>query len=171
MFDWFKKGTTDHTKAESSREFFKACTVYCQPDADQVIVAAVYNHGGMTAEKPGGTTTAKFSDAAVLHETVRASLEACEYEENFNYSGMKRSDWPAYQASGYKTIRRFEADFIPLHVKGLNEKNFFYDVTTPAFGDLGLHLTVRVNGYGGNYGEAVQYIVKNYLACKAVVGS
>lgn len=123
------------------------------------------------AEKPGGTKVVKFSDSAELHEAVRAALNACEYEENFNYSDQKKSDWPAYQASGFKTIKRFEAEFIRLLVKGVNEKNLFYDVTTPAFGDLGLHLTVTVNAYGGDYGEAVDYILKKYLACKAVANS
>jgi hypothetical protein len=154
-----------------AREFFRACNVYCRPDADQVIVAAVFNHGGLTAEMPGGTSIVKFSDSPVLHEAVRAALEACKYAENFNYSDVKKSDWPAYQASGYKMIKRFEAEFIRLRVKGVNEKNLFYDVTTPDFGDLGLHLTVTVNPHGGNYGEAIQYLIKNYIACKAVTNS
>ena len=171
MFGLFKKQPAQPAKADPAREYFRACNVYCQPDADQVIVAAVYNHGGLMVEIPGGATLVKFSESAELHEAVRAALAACEYEENFNYSDQKKSDWPAYQASGYKTIKRFEAEFIWLLVKGVNEKNFFYDVTTPEFGELGLHLTVTVNPYGGNYGEAVHYIVKNYLACKAVASS
>jgi hypothetical protein len=171
MFNWFRKVITHPAKVDFAREFFRACNVYCQPDMDQVIVATVYNHGGLTAEKPGGTSAVSFSDPAKLHEAVVAALQACEYTTIFNYSKMKRSDWPAYQASGYKTIKRFEAEFIRLRIKGVNEKNFFYEVTTPAFGDLGLHLTVTVNGHGGDYGEAVHYIVRNYLACKAVAGS
>jgi hypothetical protein len=168
MFGSFNNQPAQPAKLDRVREFFRACNVYCQPDADQVIVAAVYNHGGLVAEKPRGATIVKFSDSAKLHEAVRAALDACDYEENFNYSDQKKSDWPAYQASGYKTMKRFEAEFIRLLVKGVNEKNFFYDVTTPEFGELGLRLTITVNACGGNYGEAVQYIVKNFLACKAV---
>jgi hypothetical protein len=165
MFGWFKSESAQPAKPHPAREFFRACNVYCQPDADRAIVAAVFNHGGLIAEKPGGATIVKFSDPAKLHDAVRAALEACEYEENFNYSDQKKSDWPAYQASGYKTMKRFEAEFIPLLVKGVNEKNFFYDVTTPAFGEFGLHLTVTANANGSNYGEAVHYVVNNYLAC------
>ena len=68
-------------------------------------------------------------------------------------------------------MKRFEADYIPLLVKGVNEKNYFYEVTTPDFGEFRLHLALTVNAYGGNYGEAIQYIVKIYLACKAVASS
>lgn len=163
MFGLFKN---EPAKTTIVREFFRACNVYCQPEVDQVVVAAVYNHGGLLAEMPGRATIGKFSDSVKLHDAVRAALGACEYEPDFDYFHRKRSDWPAYQASGYKTIKRFEAEFIRLMVKGGTEKNAWYDVTSPEFGELGLHLTVTVNANGGNYGEAVQYIVKNYVACK-----
>jgi hypothetical protein len=39
-------------------------------------------------------------------------------------------------------MKRFEAEFIRLLVKGVNEKDLFYDVTSPEFGEFGLHLTV-----------------------------
>jgi hypothetical protein len=44
-------------------------------------------------------------------------------------------------------------------------------VTTPEFGEFGMHLTITVNAFSGNHGEAVHYIVTNYLACKAAVSS
>lgn len=154
-----------------AREFFKACNVYCRPDADQVIVASVYNHGGLMAEKPGGATLVRFSDPAALNIAIHAALDACEYEENFNYYNHRKSDWPAYQASGYKTMKHFEDEFVRLLVKGVNQKNLFYDVTTPEFGDFKLHLTITVSAFTGEHGEAIQYIVRNYLACKAAATS
>ncbi|HZZ82470.1 MAG TPA: hypothetical protein VFE62_28485 [Gemmataceae bacterium] len=122
-------------------------------------------------EMPGGASIVKLSDSAKLHEAIRAALESCVYEENFNYSNQQKSDWPAYQASGYKTMKRFETEFIRLLVKGVNEKNLFYHVTTQEFGQFGLHLTVSVYAHGGNHGEAIQYLVKKYVPCKAVAVS
>jgi hypothetical protein len=170
MFGLFQKQPAKPTPPVV-REFFRAANVYCRSDADQAIVVSVYNHGGLMAEKPGGASIVKLSDPAALHEAVRAALDACEYAEDFNYSQTKPSDWPAYQASGYKTVKKFEAEFIRLPVKGVNEKNFFYDVTTPDFGEFGLHLTMTVDAYSGNFGEAIPYLVKNYLACSVVAGS
>ncbi|HEX2751412.1 MAG TPA: hypothetical protein VHM91_25605 [Verrucomicrobiales bacterium] len=132
-------------------------------------MASVFNHGGLIAEKPGGSVVVKFSEPAAIHSAILAALEACEYEETFNYSGRKKSDWPAWQASGCKTIKQFETGFVRLSVKGVNAKNLFYAVTTPEFGDYELHLAISVNAYGGHFGEAVHSIVKNYLACKAAV--
>jgi hypothetical protein len=102
MFGLFKKQPVEHATPRDgiAREFFKACNVYCRSEADQAIVASVYNHGGLMAEKPGGSSIVKFSDSAALSGAIRAALDACEYEENFNYSDQKKSDWPAYQVSG-----------------------------------------------------------------------
>jgi hypothetical protein len=149
------------------QEFFRACNVYCRPESDQAIVAAVFNHGGPTAEKPGCATIVAFSDPPALKRAIQAALDCCEYEENFDYSGLKGTDWPAFQASGYKTVKRFEADFIRLDIRGVNEKNFFYEVTSPEFGDFELHLKIAVNANTAEYGEAVQFLVRKYLACKA----
>jgi hypothetical protein len=173
MFGLFKKqpaGPADKPHA-ALREFFKACNVYCRPESDQAIIASVFNHGGLMVEKPDGAFIVRFSNATALDTGVRTALDCCEYEENFNYSDQKRSDWPAYQESGYKTIKRFEADFIRLLVKGVNEKNFFYEVTSPEFGNFGLHLTITVDASTGNHGDAIQYIVKSYLACKTAASS
>jgi hypothetical protein len=152
------------------REFFKACNVYCRPESNQAIIAAVYNHGGLTAEKPGGSTVVAFSDSTALKQEIQAALGCCEYEEKFDYSGLKRTDWPAFQASGYKTVKRFEAEFVCLSIRGVNEKNFFYEVCSPEFGAFGLHLKIIVNANTADYGDAVQFLVRNYLTCKAATG-
>src|SRR4051794_34486291 len=149
------------------REYFRACNVYCRPETNRAIVAAVYNHGGLTAEKPGGAAAVAFADAEALTRAIQAALDGCEYGGEFDYSGLRRTDWPAFRASGYKVVRRFEADFIRLGVRGVNEKNLFYAVTSPEFGDFGLHLKVTVNAHTAEYGDAVQYLVRTYLACKA----
>lgn len=164
MFGSFKKSQPD-----VPRQFFRACNLYCRVESNQVIVASVFNHGGPTAEQPGAATIAKFSDAAELNDAIQSSLDCCEYKEDFNYSQLKRSDWPAYQASGYKKIKRFEGDFIRFYVKGVNDANLFYAVTAPEFGEFGLHLVVTVNAHKGCFGEAVQYIVGQYTPCKAAI--
>ena len=170
MFGWFESKRGQSAKVDPVPEFFRACKLYCQPDVDQAIVVAVYNHAGLIAEKSGGAIVVKFSNSVALHDSVRGALEACEYEANFDYSDQRRSDWPAYRASGCKSIERFESEFIALLVKGVNEKNHFYDLNSPGFGECGLHLTVTVNASSGNYAEAVHYLVNSYLACKAAVG-
>lgn len=154
-------------KADSGREFVRVCFVYCNPAADQAVVAAVSTQGGVMVEKPGGAKAVKFSDPSGLHETIRAALDVCEDKENFKPS-RKWSGWPAYRASGCKTTKKFEADFIPLLIAGVNEVNDFYYVTTREFGEFGLQLTITFNAYRDDYGDAVRSLVQKFLAFRAV---
>ncbi|MBW3542971.1 MAG: hypothetical protein KY476_22135, partial [Planctomycetes bacterium] len=105
------------------REYFRACNVYCRPQSNVAIVAAVYNHGGPTAEMPGGASVVALADSESLKRAIQRALERCEYEENFNYAGLRPTDWPAFQASRCTTVEQFEAEFIRLGIRGVNEKN------------------------------------------------
>jgi hypothetical protein len=129
-------------------------------------VAAVYEHGGMTAEKPGGTSNIAFADPIALNHAIRDALEACEFKAKFDYSNQKGSDWPAFQASGYKTIRKFEASFIRIDIRGANEKNAIYEASTQELGEFGLRLNVVVSANSHEFGAAIQYLVSAYVRWK-----
>ncbi|MFA6959026.1 MAG: hypothetical protein WC538_24400 [Thermoanaerobaculia bacterium] len=166
MFGIFKKKPTS---VIGPAESFRACNVYCHADADKAIVAAVFNHGGLVAEKPGGATTLAFSDLDALEEAVQAALRACEFRLDFDYSESKKSDWPAYQASRYKTMKAFEADFVNLHVRGANASNLIYTITSPSFGEFGLELQACARPSLKEFAEAIHYMVKAFRACEAAV--
>ena len=163
MFGLLKKPTAQ------PHRLLRACNVYCCPVADRVIVASVYDRGGLWVEKPGGALIVDFSDAGALNAAIRKSLDSYEYREDLNYSIRNKSDWPAYQVSGCKTLKRFEAEYLSLLVRAVNERNLFYEVTSPELGEFGLHLAITVNAYTGNHGVAIQYIVRKFLACKASI--
>lgn len=164
MFNFLKRHVTPE-----KRDFYRACNVYCNPTKDLAIVASVYNHGGLLAEKLGGATILSLSNSEELNKAVQASLACCEYEANFNYSDRKPSDWPAFQVSQYKTIKEFEIDFIRLLVKGVNDKNLFYEIQSQSFGDYGIQLTATINAISEDYGNAIQYVIKEFQACASVV--
>ncbi len=151
-------------------EFFKACNVYCCPKANRAIVAATFNHGGLIAEKPGGASLIALSDSSGLNQNIQSALSECEFRESFGYTGRRCTDGPAFQASGFKTVKRFEAEFIYFAVRGVNEKNLFYEVRSPAFGEYGLHLNIVVNADAGEYSEAVHYLLQQYLRCRPAAG-
>lgn len=78
-------------------EFFRACNVYCNPPDDKVIVAPVFNHGGLVAEKADQSVVIAFSDALAIHETIVQALDDCEYEPEFdsNRANGQRTRRPA----------------------------------------------------------------------------
>ena len=148
-------------------KYIKACNVYCNVDGDSVVVAAVHNYFGSGFDEiPNGSVLLKLSDTAAIDDSVSAALNACEFREEFGDADGDANGWPAFEASGVKTMKQFESAFVRLGIKGTNEKNLSFNITSPTIGKFGLHLNVSVNARDANYGEAIRYIVKQYLACK-----
>ena len=152
------------TQETKKREYVRVCNVFCCREKDRAIVASVFNHGGLFAEKPGGTTTCALSNTQELGGLVKNALSACEYEENFNYSESKRNDWPAFQASGYRTVKSFEADFVRFLVRGVNESNLFFEVQGPEIGDHSLRISITINAFAdeGEFGLALAYVLEKF---------
>lgn len=103
-----------------------------------------------------------------MNSSIENAIQGCEYEENFNYRDLKHTDWPAFQASGYKTVKRFEAEFVLVGIYGVNEKNFSYEMSSPDFGEFALHLKVIVIANEHEFGKAVQFLVNRYMRYKNV---
>lgn len=159
MFGLFKKRSTRET---GERGFFRACNVYCHPETDKAIVAAVFNHGGLIAEKPGGSVAIAFSVRTDLEAAVQNALAECEHVLEFDYSKSKPSDWPAYQASRCKTFKAFEADFVRLHIRGVNASNHSYSITTPEFGKFALEMSVNAQPNIDQFADAIHYLLRCY---------
>ena len=81
-------------------------------------------------------------------------------EPAFDYSRMKKSEWPAYQISGERTIRSFEQNWIGIQVRGANTRNITWLVEGPAIGRFDLHRTATLTGNSDarEVGEAVRYV-------------
>lgn len=145
------------------RDFMRQCNVYYSQNADRVIVASTYNHGGLFAEKPRGAVLLTRAGLVKLEEVIRQALSTCEYITDFDYSSYKRSDWPAFKASGEAVIRSFEANFSCFIVCGSNEKNLWYKISSPPFGDFELHLEALANSHNQNLSNALDYIRERYF--------
>lgn len=124
------------------------------------------DHGGLIAEKPGGASVVALSDSNGLNQDIRSALKECKFRDGFDYTGRKRTEGPAFSASGFKMVKRFEAEFIHFGISGVNEKNLFYAVRSPTFGEYGLYLNIAVNADAGEYSKAVYYLLQQYLRCK-----
>lgn len=54
-------------------------------------------------------------------------------------------------------------------MKGVNEKNLFYEITSPEFEDFSLHLRIVFNAKTGDFGETVQHLMRNFSLCRKAV--
>ena len=57
----------------------------------------------------------------------------------------KASDWPAFQASAYRTIKKFESDFLRVSVFYLNPSGAVARASTPIPGDTDYEIAISFN--------------------------
>ncbi len=147
----------------SMPDFIRHCGVCCNAKIDSAIVAAKFNHGGPTAEMPGGAVSVPYSNQSALDQAIRDALGECRYELEYNYKDSKPSDWPSFQESGYKTIRKFEADYVCLSLRGTNTRNIHFLLESPVFGKNSLRLASTINLGTTDFGSAVHQIYEQFL--------
>lgn len=147
------------------KNFVRACRVFYNLEKDIAVVAAVYNGAGSRGI-PNGAARVAFSDADRLNAAIKTALENCLPLDGevdlLNDFPNRVKDWAALKASGYRTAKQFGREFVNLHIRGANEMNHFYEITTPEFGKFLLHLSVVVSAYKYDFGEAIQYLSKAY---------
>jgi hypothetical protein len=70
-----------------------------------------------------------------------------------NLSGSKLTDWPAFKASGLRSVKQFEASYLRIHVMAVNEAALIFEAT--AFPPKESEITLRVTFTKGNSSEEV----------------
>lgn len=106
-------------------EYVKYCTVYLPRKGNKAIIAASYNHGGLYVEY---SAISHEIDSQLFEQTIKKQFDACLFKKDFNYSTRKKSDWPSFEASKYKTIKSFEKDYLRYTIIGANEKNIIISI-------------------------------------------
>ncbi|HEU4699668.1 MAG TPA: hypothetical protein VFS40_10835 [Gemmatimonadales bacterium] len=144
--------------------FVRGCTVYFAPGHDTVLVAALFNHGGLFAEQPDGVARCATGDVPALGAAARAALAACRYEPAFDYRDRKRTDWPAFRASGCRSVREFEQLYVPFGIRGANEANLAYVIESPPYGACAVSLTATTDAHGedARLGERIACLWREY---------
>ena len=145
---------------QEATHFVRVCTVYFSADRDTALVAPMFNHAGLFAEQPGAVGEARVEDAAALGQAIRDALDRCVFQPEFNLAGKKRTDWPAYRASGCRSVREFEQRFAPILIQGANASNLVAIVESPTLGEFELHLQASVSFHAppAELGRCVRYV-------------
>jgi len=119
------------SKREST--FVRRSNVYVSHTDGEILVASMWNHGGLFAEMDGGVEPCPKDDAEALGVLLTRKLTECQFRKEFDYSGRKRSAWPAYQASGLKTLKAFEEQYVEYGVGGASAANVTWQIESPPF--------------------------------------
>lgn len=101
---------------------------------------------------------------AELGRTVCDHLLCFDPKSPNNMRGMKLTDWPAYQASGAKSVKSFESNSWMIHVATVNTA-----IDIEAAPRLSLHSEIRVRGVTTPSHEAIGATIRKTLAAAMVL--
>lgn len=76
--------------------------------------------------------------------SLRQALESFSFRES-NLRDRRLTDWAAYRASGLRSVRQFQREYLCMWIIALNEAELFYDARCQPReeGDITLHVTLN----------------------------
>jgi hypothetical protein len=87
------------------------------------------------------------SDWSALCASLRLSINRFSFREA-NLRDTKKADWPAFRASGCRSVRQFEDLYLRIDVVSVNEAELFYLASCQPRGEKDIKLQVTLNRYG-----------------------
>lgn len=108
------------------------------------IVAATHRNGaGIYYEQPSPVVVDNAQPADV-GAAFQSAFDACSVRER-DLSGWKKSDWPAYRASGLPSVRAFERAYTAIQCQGLNTANATVRASCVYPADREMELSIAFN--------------------------
>lgn len=126
----------------------RSARIYVGATVKDAIVAALhYNKAGIFFEQDDPEVVADWRNGPGLAVALRSALTRCSLQER-NLRDQKKTEWPSYRASNSRSLRVFEATYLCISVRALNEAEFFYDAEAYPHGeeDIALHVTLNRHG-------------------------
>ena len=120
--------------------------IYLPTEKNPAIVVPVYQAGGgFAVEQETCTVLTDWRDPVKLATALLSTLKQFSLKNVDLRSRGKRTDWPVFRASGCKTLREFEATYLCIIVRAVNEAELFYDAyAKPEHEeDITLHATLN----------------------------
>jgi hypothetical protein len=116
-----------------------ACVFISRDGGRTIVVTMHHNQDGVLCEDQTPIVLESPSDL-VLGESAFAALKATS-RIVLDLRNFKASDWPAYIASGERSIREFEKDFVAVHISAANEFNLIFEIEGFPENDAELRVT------------------------------
>lgn len=112
------------------RKAKRHAAIYIARDGSRAVIAPMNRNGrgGFLVEHDEVELLEPLPDAPELGEALSRALAASRVQRERSYADRRLRDWAAYRASGAKSAKRFEADFIRIHISGANEENIIYEL-------------------------------------------
>jgi hypothetical protein len=122
--------------------------VYVAEGRPTIISALHYNSDGLYYEQED-TLALPIATEDGLASALREALRRYSLRDQ-NLRGRKSTDWPAYRASGMKSLRSFEDTYLQIQVRALNEAEQLFEASAKARGESDVGLNVLLNPLGAD---------------------
>jgi hypothetical protein len=134
-------------RPKAPKPLIRSVNVYLAREGEAAIVARTDDWDGAWIERPGGAERLTAPSLSELGDAVkRAFAEFGHREGPIDLRGHKPTDWPAFQASGLKTLKAFERGFVTYSVKGVNPANIDMAVESPPLSN-DIALKARISAF------------------------
>ena len=139
MLGWWRKGT-GRTSGHPP-----GVNVYIAKDGSGAVVAPLAVNGdGVYLEQPGQAKRLDLAEAIALGEAFAVAWGAFR-EDAPGAAGMTRSAWPAFEVSGAKSVKAFEAEYMRIACAACNASGAVVRASAPHPGDDGIELSIAFN--------------------------
>ena len=124
--------------------------IYLPHEQGPAIVAPMYgNMESLNYEQEEAITVAEWGDPRVFAAAFRVGIERFTCKDR-KLEDFKRNDWPAFRASGCRSVQQFENAYHAIFAKALNKEELYYEARTRPEGELEIELRVLVNRYASD---------------------
>ena len=143
--------------------FERVVQLYCR--GPRFIVAAThFTRDGIHVEQPAPVVL-EVARPVELGMAFRTAFDACSRRE-VDLSAWKKSDWPAFRASGLRSIKAFEREYTAMQCVGLNPSNAVVRASAQCPDDPELELSIAFNPLldPGQVGERLLRLARRAMA-------
>ena len=121
--------------------------IYLPHEHRPAILAPMFgNMESLNYEQEEAISVADWGDPRVLAAAFRTAMERFARKDR-KLRDFKRSDWPAFRASGCRSVQQFENTYHAIFARALNQSELYYEARTKPEGELEIELRVLLNRY------------------------
>lgn len=120
-------------------------SVFISRKADKAVIVPMHCHEGVYIEDENVAFTDTPLDPHALGTLIREALMLSQLRSGDGWRSGSPRQWPAFRASGARTVKSFERDYIRISVVGANEANIIWEIEGYPAKDAELRVTASVS--------------------------
>jgi hypothetical protein len=142
----FEIMTSANSEQEPREPLRKFARVFIARSGFRAIVVGMHtNEHDIWSEDDSPTVLNKPFTAEELGNAIAEAMGRTDRINGKNLREGKLTDWPAYKASGERTVRKFDESFIEISVEGANPANLIAVITGIPQKDANLQVTSTIS--------------------------